>query len=91
MTAPYRACATNTNLLGCLADLTAIFNHPGRGFHNCQFVSESTNLPGRRNGVGMCRVFYSAALTRDRISPPAMTEAIWPDTLTPTACISRKF
>ena len=23
--------------------------------------------------------------------PPAMTEAIWPETLTPTACMSRKF
>ena len=29
---------SDTNLLGCLADLTAIFNHPRRGFHNCQLV-----------------------------------------------------
>ena len=26
-----------------------------------------------------------------RIKPPAITEAIWPDTLTPIECISRKF
>ena len=48
MTPPYRGGAINTNLPGCRAHLTAIFNHPGRGFHNCQllivncqFISES--------------------------------------------------
>ena len=36
--------SSNNNLPGCRAHLTAIFNHPRRGFQNCQLLIVNCQL-----------------------------------------------
>ena len=65
--------STNINLPGCRAQLTAIFNHPRRGFHNCQlsirklkrhFPSQAHQSWGRKV-ISPVSGFMASTMARD--------------------------